>query len=265
MVKRMVLLAAWVLLAGRVSAQGFTDVYYDVNEPGWGAFLVQSGGFQFLAFFIYDKNGDPTWYTAQLNNDGTGNFTGKLYAITGTYFENPWTGYNINEAGTASFSPTDIYKATLKYTVNGLPTVTKPVQRQTLTPQVLNPGSNYSGSVAGSFTGCTDPAENGAFRARFVLAVTQTAQPPSASLKFTFVDPPDLNGQACTIAGPLTQYGRLYQLNGNLTCTDDPLPTPVVINELHRTSQGLEGHITVHDRNGCTQSLPFAAVLNSNN
>lgn len=113
---------------------------------------------QFIAFFIYGSDGKPTWYTAQLSDDGSGNYTGTLYAITGTYFANPWQGYNINSAGSASFKPTDSYHATLTYTVTGVGTVTKPIQRQTLTPYVLS--GNYSGSVSGAVSACTDPGGN---------------------------------------------------------------------------------------------------------
>jgi hypothetical protein len=122
------LLVSLLLLcsAVQVQAANYTDVYYDAAEPGWGLFLIQNGTNQFIAFFIYGADGKPTWYTAQINDDGAGRYTGTLYAITGTHFLDPWQGYTINPAGTATFSPTDIYHAALTYTVNGLGTVTKP-------------------------------------------------------------------------------------------------------------------------------------------
>jgi len=109
-----VLLLASAALA---HAAQYTDVYYDTAEPGWGVFLVQSDTFQFLAFFIYGPDGKPTWYTAWLVDDGTG---------------------------------------------------------------------NYSGSVARSVTGCTNPANNVASLAgRFNLALSQIGD-ASAALTFTF-------------------------------------------------------------------------------
>jgi len=266
MLKRMLLIAMLLFAPAGVHAANYTDVYYDTAEPGWGAFLVQSQTFQFIAFFIYGADGKPTWYTAQLNDDGTGNYTGTLYAITGTYFQNPWQGYNINPAGTASFTPSDVYHATLKYTVNGLAQVTKSMQRQTLTPDVLSPGPNYSGSMSGAVAGCADPTQNETpFRARYVLAVTQTAN-TSASLTFTFVDTAH-DGLVCTISGPIAQYGRLYQLNGMLTCTglgNGGNPHPAVIDAFHTTGQGIEGYLTGANGGGCNVSLHFAAVLNFN-
>ena len=72
MLKRLIL--ALLLLTAAFNAKGleYTDVYYDPAESGWGAFLVQSNTFQFIAFFIYGSDTKPTWYTAQLVDDGTG-------------------------------------------------------------------------------------------------------------------------------------------------------------------------------------------------
>jgi len=273
MLKRLVV--ALLLLAAAFSARAleYTDVYYDKDEPGWGAFLVQSDKFQFIAFFIYGSDGKATWYTAQLMDDGTGTntYTGTLYAITGTYFINPWAGYTINPAGTASFQAADIYHATLKYTVNGLPMVTKAVQRQMLTPYKL--AGNYSGSMAGSISGCAGPQADPMFRARYGLAVTtggdeseQTTR--TATLVFTFVDNVH-NGIVCTGTGPLTHFGRIYQMTGaTVACTgpgQDGNPRAATIDSLHPTGQGIEGRITTDAGGGCTGSLHFSAVLNVNN
>jgi hypothetical protein len=263
MLRRLVLVA---LLAVSFSARAaeYTDVYYDAAEDGWGVFLVQSDTTQFLAFFIYGPDGKPTWYVAILADDGTGKFTGTLYATTGTYFPNPWQGKSTVEAGTASFTPSDPYHATLSYTVNGVGTVTKAVQRQTLTAYVLS--GNYSGSGSGSINSCVNPGQNEpTYRSRFGLTVAQTGD-QSASLVFTFVDAAH-TGLVCTIAGPLTHIGRLYQLNGESSCTVNGAPVgqaqAVTIDAFHTTSHGIEGHFTAIE--GCTASVHFAAVLNTNN
>ena len=60
----------------------------------------------------------------------------------------------------------------LTYTVNGIDTVTKTVQRETLTLYVLS--GNYSGSSSGLISGCTDPTRNDPlFRANADLGVAQ--------------------------------------------------------------------------------------------
>jgi hypothetical protein len=265
MIKRTVLIALLLLASVRAEAFEYTDVYYNPAEPGWGAFLVQSDTTQFLAFFIYGADGKPTWYTAQLADDGTGNYVGALYGITGTYFANPWQGYNISAAGTASFRPSDRYHATLTYTVNGVGTVTKSIQRQTLAPYVLS--GNYSGSMSGSISGCAEPGNNDpAFRARYGLAASQVAD-ASLTLTFTFVDALH-NGIVCTLSGPLTHFGRVYQLNAQLSCTgpgQDGAAHAVTVDALHPTGQGIEGHLGGAVAAGCTASLHFAAVRNVNN
>jgi len=263
MLKRIVLVIL-LLVALRAQAAEYTDVYYDAAEDGWGVFLVQSDTTQFLAFFIYGPNGQPTWYVAILAADGTGKFTGSLYANTGSYFLNPWQGKMTVPAGTASFTPSDPYHATLSYTVNGVGTVTKAVQRQTLTAYVL--AGNYSGSGSGSIINCANPGQNEPmYRSRFGLTVTQVGD-QSATLVFTFVDQAH-NGLVCTTTGPLTHIGRLYQLNGQSTCTFNGVPVgqaqAVTIDAFHPTSHGLEGHFTAMQ--GCTSSVHFAAVLNTNN
>jgi len=265
---RRLMLAALLLgvttLAEAVTS--YTDVWSDVNEQGWGMFLVQSNTFQFIAFFIYDSNGNPTWYTAHLNDvDGTGKtYTGTLYASTGTYFANPWQGYIINPAGTATFTPIDIYHATLTYTVGNIPTVTKAVQRQTLTPLVLGPAS-YSGSVSGTDTSCNNPADNNnAINGRFNLTVAQNAD-VSATLTFTFVDT-TYNGMVCTWTGALNHMGALYQIAaGQYSCTMQGLSSGVMtagsLESLHPTGQGIEGRWVVNKSTGCVETIHFAAVI----
>jgi hypothetical protein len=263
MLKRIVLVAL-LLVALRAQAAEYTDVYYDPAEDGWGVFLVQSDTTQFLAFFIYGSDGKPTWYVAILAQDATGKFTGTLYATTGTYFPNPWQGKTTVQAGTVTFTPSDPYHATLSYTVNGVGTVTKPVQRQTLTPYTL--AGNFSGAAAGSINSCPNPGQNEpVYRSRFDAVVTQVGD-QSATLVYTFVDPAHA-GLVCTLTGALTHIGRLYQLNGQSSCNVNGTPAgpvqAVTIDAFHTTSHGIEGHITAID--GCTVSVHFAAVFNSNN
>jgi len=265
---RRIVLATWLFFAAfNASALEFTDVYVAPGEEGWGVLLVQSDTFQFLAIFIYGQDGKPTWYTAYLTLDAAGNYTGTLYASTGPYYGAPWdpTAQHNVQVGTASFVPSDIYDATLTYALTGGPTIIKLIRRFPLTPYVLS--GIYSGSMAGSITGCQDPTKNDtAFRARYALAVAQAGD-TAATLTFTFVDP-NHNGIVCTASGPLTHLGRLYQLNGQLSCTgpgQSGVSAPVTIDSFHPTGQGIEGHVTGSAGSGCTGSLHFSAVLNVNN
>jgi hypothetical protein len=265
MSKRLIL--ALLLLTATLSAKGadYSDAWWNPTESGWGAFLVQSNTFQFIAFYIYGQDGKPTWYTGELTDDGTGTYTGPLYATTGTPFALPWNPaqFHYDSVGTATFKPIDPYHATLIYTVSGFPTVTKAVQRETLMPHKL--AGNYSGSISGSISGCTNPTENEpAFRGRYLLQVTQVAD-ASATLTLAFVDATNA-GTVCTVSGPLTHLGRLYQIaNATITCTgpgQDGLPRSATVDSFHPTGQGIEGRLTASPGAGCTASLHFAAVLN---
>jgi len=64
--------AALLCLAPIARATDFTDIWFVPSESGWGVNIVQSDAFMFLTFFIYGSDKKPTWYTAQLTNNGSG-------------------------------------------------------------------------------------------------------------------------------------------------------------------------------------------------
>lgn len=267
MIRKLILAVILFVSATYASANSYNDVFFDVAEPGWGVFVKQSNNFQFLAFFIYGPSGQPTWYTAQLTGDGTGlNYSGPLYATTGTYFGSPWQGDVPTQVGTASFQgsavPEDYFHATLTYTVNGVQ-VTKAIQRQTLTPYALS--GTYSGSIAGSVSGCADPASNGNVNGRFNLTVAQIGD-ASATLTLNFVDTAH-SGMVCTLSGPLTHYGGLYTITGaQYACSAAGFSSGTIasaaVNLLDQTGQGVEGKWTATTSTGCSQTIRFSAVSN---
>jgi len=265
MLKRLIVML-WLLTTALTARAGatpqYTDVYFIPAESGWGVFVVQTNTFQFLAFFIYDKNGNPTWYTAHLYDDGTGNYTGALYATTGTYFAQAWNPAQLtaNQVGTATFAPISNYQATLTYTANGVGPVVKTIQRQTLTPEVLS--GNYSGTLSGSISGCANPANNVAsFNDRFNLTVTQAVDNSSATFIFTVVASNEKPVNAvCTLTGAITQGGLLYSMpNASYSCPLSPA-TAAIINNFRVTGQGIEGRWHANDGGGCTESVHFSAV-----
>jgi hypothetical protein len=266
MLRKLILAVLLLIATFSAKAVEYTDVYYNPAESGWGFFVVQSNGFQFLAFFIYGSDGKPTWYVALLTDNGTGTFTGPVGATTGTYFPLPWNPaqYAANTVGTATFQPIDATHATFTYTVNGIGTVTKTVQRQTLTPYML--AGNYSGSLSGSVTGCTNPAQNvPSLTYRFNLTVSQVAD-QSATLTFTIVDPNNVaNNAVCTLSGALRHSGRLYQIaNATYQCPISSA-TQANLKNLDQTNQGIEGHWVADDGGSCTESIHFDAVNLSDN
>jgi hypothetical protein len=271
--RRAILALLFLVAAAEACANTYSDVWYDAAEPGWGVFVKQSNTFQFLAFFIYapgtGTQAPPTWYTAQLNDtDGTGlNYTGPLYATTGTTFSAPWQGDVATQVGTATFAGStaaeDYSHATLTYTVNGV-SVTKTIVRQTLTPYALS--GSYSGAVLGAVSTCSNPAnDNSAVSGRFNLTVAQVAD-SSATLTFTFVDPNTAyNGMVCTLAGALTHNGTLYSIPAaEYGCTAPGFSPGSIasasVDLLDQTGQGVEGKWSATTTAGCTQVLHFSAV-----
>jgi hypothetical protein len=253
----------WSVTA-RPRGVSYFDLWWNPAEPGWGVQIAQSGTFQFVTFFVYDSDGRPTWYTAELTADGTGNYIGTLYANTGSYFGLPWVpGLVTNVAvGTASFQPDTPYQATLVYTLTGGPSVSKAIERQPLLPRKL--AGSYSGAIAGSVTGCDNAAYNHpVVRGHFDLVVAQSGD-ASATLAFTITDG-GYAGMSCMLSGPLTHLGSLYRIgNAQYTCTGtgfSPGATTAVIERLHPTDQGIEGLFTTTVA-GCNQTINFGGVMN---
>jgi len=259
MIKRMLIAMLLLTAAFRADAVvDMTDIWWNPTESGWGVNVVQSNTTQFLTFFIYGQNGQPTWYVVATEQGADGNYSGTMVATTGTYFGAPWAGAVGVPAGTASFQPIDAYHATLVYTLTNHPPVTKPIERQDLASHVL--AGSYVGSIAGKVTGCGNEANNKpSARGTYSLEVTQVAD-ASATLTFSFV-----NGAACTLSGPLTHFGKIYQMaNAQYSCTGvvfSPGPVTATIDSFHPTGQGIEGRWTASTADGCTESIHFSAVL----
>ena len=254
MLKRLLLAILLCAAAGGAAATDYTDIWYDPPEAGWGVNIVQSDNFMFMTFFVYGSDNKPTWFTAQVNQDASGNFTGTLYATMGTYFAMPWIGYTGGPVGTVSFQPTDPYTARLVYTVTGLATVTKNIQRQPLTPIAI--GGSYSGGVTLSQSGC---ANSGTGSINVDIAVTQTVNnngPASLVLNYP-------GGLMCTFTGNLIGWGKLYQMpSATYTCNSTPpRNTTARLDELVATAYGIEGRWSAPVEGGCTESAIFGGVL----
>ncbi|MEP7070207.1 MAG: YncE family protein [Usitatibacter sp.] len=66
----------------------FTDLWWNPNESGWGLAITQQYNIMFLAWYVYDGNGQPTWFVVPncaVNNSGMG-CVGDAYRTTGPPF-----------------------------------------------------------------------------------------------------------------------------------------------------------------------------------
>jgi hypothetical protein len=261
MFKRILLCLFLLTAASRAGAVDYTDIYYIPAEAGWGVNVVQSGidfNYMFVTFFIYGPDNKPTWYTAELTLDASGNFNGPLYATTGTFYAMPWNTSDLTQApvGTASFQPTNAYTAKLVYTVTTpaamAATVTKLIQRQSLTPIAI--AGTYFGAQLSSYSGpsCGVP---GVYSDSFSLQVDQS---PTGNVTFNFA----YQGFKCTLSGAPTQFGQLYTIpNAAIQCTDG-LNTNASMSEIKSTAQGIEGKFTVPIAGfNCREDATFSGVL----
>jgi hypothetical protein len=257
--KRLLLSLFLLAAAFRAEAIDYTGLWFNPAESGYGYNLVQSDNYIFATFFIYGPNGQPTWYSAGLDWDGNGHFTGNLNATTGTYFAAPWNPANFGgvAVGTATFTPssTNAYSGTMVMAVNGAPVISKAIEMQTLKVIVLS--GAYNGGQSGSYFGCTAPADNYSYIDRFDLAVAQLAN-GQATFNFTYT-----SGLACTFTGQLVQHGQQYNIpSAAYTCSDGTSAT-ASMSQIKATSLGIEGrYLAPNVGGGCSETANFAAVLN---
>ncbi len=254
------LCASGFLHAAPAASQDYTDIWWNSpagSEDGWGVNIVQSDNFLFVTFFIYGPDRQPFWYVGTLTWDGT-RYAGPLSRTQGSYYAAPWNPADhppATVAGTASFTPRDAVSGTLSYTVNGVGTIVKQIERQTLTKIALS--GSYVGGQAGTYSGCSNPADNGRYIDTYTLLVGQTTA-NLGTLDFEY----DSNA-TCTLAGTLQQTGQLYRIpNATYRCTGNlTVNTTALVYELKQTAQGIEGRFTARLSNGCTEDAAFSAVL----
>ncbi|HVO88764.1 MAG TPA: hypothetical protein VMV45_09490 [Casimicrobiaceae bacterium] len=260
LVSLLVPLAA-ALASTSARATDYTDLWYTASESGQGYNVVQSDNFLFITFFIYGPDKQPTWVSAQLTLDNTGNYNGGLYKTQGTYYALPWNNADhppAQQVGTASFQPStaNAYQATLVYTVNGVGTIVKPIERQNLTD--ITVAGSYVGGQSGAYSQCNSSANNGSYIDTFsLLGITQTTA-NVATLTFSYD-----SGANCTLSGPLEQHGTLYRIaNASYACTGSiVLNANAVVFEFKATSLGIEGRFSAPLSGGCREDAQFSGVL----
>jgi hypothetical protein len=260
MLKRFFLAVLLFVAAGRAAAVDYTDIWFiPLAEEGWGVNVVQSDNFLFITFFIYGADGKPTWFTGQVTQDASGNFNGTLYSTTGTYYILPWAGFTGGAAGTVSFQPLGPYTATLIYTVSGVGTVTKTIQRQRLLR--FNGAGTYIGGQSGSYSNCSMSTTNGPYRDFFNdLQVTQVPDPTQVTdgtVTFAFI----YTNFSCTFSGTIERHGQLHSVPvASYQCADG-LSTSAAMTEIKATEQGIEGRFSAPSVGGnCREDAQFSGV-----
>ncbi len=252
------LIAAGAQAVTSSRAVDYTDIWYTQGEDGWGVNLVQSDTFLYGTFFVFGADKKPTWITATLVWDGNSKYVGPIYTYQGSFYFGPWNANDHVEtpSGTASFTPDPVNPAlgALAYTVTGVGSVAKSLQRLTLTTIPI--AGTYIGGQSGAYSGCSNTGDNSLYSDTFTLQVSQSSG--IASLSFAF----DGLGESCTLAGTLAQNGALQSISSATYRCDDGLDTNAVLSGIKITAQGIEGSFSAPDvGGGCAESGRFSAVL----
>ena len=252
MLKRLLLTLLLLTASAQAAATDYTDIWFNPAEAGWGVNVVQSDTFMFLTFFIYGADSKPTWFTGQVTLDASNNFNGTLFATTGTYYILPWAGVTGAAAGTASFQPLTPYTARLVYTVNGVGTVTKLIQRQMLTAITI--GGDYTGGLNLTQSQCANSG-SGALTVNFSINQPLNNSGP-VSIAMLRAD-----GVTCNFTGPVIEWGKLYQMSNASYVCNNGRNTTANVDELSATAHGIEGTWSAFVEGGCVETGIFNAVL----
>ena len=259
MLKRFFVAILLCVAADRAAAVDYTDIWFVPEEAGWGANVVQSDVFLFITFFIYGSDGKPTWFVGNVRTqDAGGSFNGPLFSTIGTYYLRPWAGSTGTEVGTVSFQPLNPYTAKLIYTVNGIGTVTKTIQRQPLL--AFNKPGVYGGGQTGTYSNCSVATNNGTYHDFFNLQITQAPDPSGVTdgtVTFVF----NYTNFACTLSGTIERHGQLYSVPVATYQCPGGINTTATMTEIKATAQGIEGRYSAPSVGGnCREDSQFSAV-----
>ena len=210
------LLAVLPLHAFATSATtDFSDLWFNPNEEGWGANVIQQNDIQFITLFVYGPDSKPKWYVAPAtvffgSINGKLTFSGPLYETTGPFLGAPVfdeSAVTVARAGDLAFAADQVGTATLSYTVNNQ-TITKPIQRQTWSYEAMS--GAFSGSVVSATLGC-GPQRDG-YSEQF-SSITVTHSGNSITLK------DERPGETCEFSGTYLQKGRFGEISATGSCT----------------------------------------------
>ena len=235
-------------------AADLNDLWWVESESGWGANVSQQGDILFITFFVYDRNGQPTWYVGPSTQyvgaspEGRPIYSGLLYETTG-----PWLGGTfdpnlvvVRPVGSVSFTESAAQGATLSYVVNGT-SVSKTVTRMTFRRNPYVSG-NFIGGWVGTATGCTS---NGKFEIAGAFALAQSGA--SAEIAFQFAQ------GSCSISGAYAQAGRLGRVTGTISCANGARGS-LVVEEIEANASGFTARYSGDYGSGCTETGRLAGV-----
>jgi hypothetical protein len=248
------MIGGWFATAARASSgTNFSDQWWDPDESGWGASVLQQADVLFIDLFVYGSSGQSRWFTAAAYyqpQSGTTLFSGDLYESTGPWFGafyNPG-GWLTRQVGTLQFDATSTDFATLTYSVDGV-LVTKSIQRQLWAYEDFT-GSYYGGLVY-ERSACSNASDNGHVEE---LGSLQIVHRVDNTLTLTL----ESNFGNCTVTGNYSQLGHMGTVDASYACSYGINGT-MTLYELERTSAGMTGRF-VAQNNACDAAGTLGGV-----
>jgi hypothetical protein len=119
--------------SGAPPAIDYTDLWYQPSASGWGLAVSHQFGTMFLAWFVYEAQGKPTWYVVS-NCEVSGNgCTGTVYRTSGPPFGPTFDPNAVHgdPVGNANLGFTDSNNGFLTFSVQGAGAGTWAITRQT--------------------------------------------------------------------------------------------------------------------------------------
>lgn len=189
-----------------------SDIWWNAGESGWGMQIVQEGNASFATLYVYDSQGQPTFFTATLAADSAASWSGDLYLTTGPYYGNPVFNpaqVTARKVGALNFTRANSDSGTLSYAVNGV-AVTKTVTRQLLRNEDYS--GNYFVAMSMVTTHCSAAADNLTRTAAYTLNIAQQNSAMTITGDF-------MNRALCTYSGTYVQSGKIGAVGASYTCT----------------------------------------------
>jgi len=223
--------AAAELSAPKLQGTGYADdLWFPMNEGGWGLNLIEQGDAAFATLFVYDAQNRPHWYSAsQLSATTQGGrpaWMGNLEESTGPWFGAAFDPSQVNRrtVGFMSFVLQANGDGSLTYTVNGI-TVVKSLNRFSFRKNDL------SGSYQGHVVMRADDPRGGSYDDA-TFTIDDQGDRVNMHIKI-------FTGPTCDFAGSSIQYGSQRSMYGTYTCGGTT--GHYELNDLMVTAEGLTG------------------------
>jgi hypothetical protein len=218
-----------------------TDLWWQPNESGWGANVVQNDGAGVVTLFVYGPNGEPVWYIAP-NTRMTAMTAELLPVMTGTLYKarGPWFGSAFDPAavvaqpvGEITIEPRNLREMTFRYRIDGV-TVSKTAAR-------LNVGDTNTLELTANHVVTSSLLK----REGTAVQVVQGTGPAEFDADGSRVSLGFMVGtDRCTVAGFNSRDGRFARIVGTFACGSNHFGA-AEISEIEVTRNGFSAKVNL--------------------